>query len=428
MTTRVVAVCVFLLWAAPAGAVDTVMPGAGRSSPVVPIAPAFVNGLQLQPGLSNPGLNTGVGEPRGVPALNQPAPQLQGLEVPAFGFQKRAQTIPALPQSAVLTGQAAAPVAVAPLSVLQTQENAAALLPDVSRRHQEAEQSLVPAMQRVAREVSQKSEALEAPLEAVTRRGANAPSSEAFKRSGAEVFDILAAASGNGRDLSSGRVETGGFGGRSYESGLTQAGSAPESFDAPAGAGASRVVPAAGALPRVSESGEDPATVASRSFPGFADDDSGRGMLASPQAAQWTRGVALVTMEVVGQSLTLTDSSLLASAARRAALAAEGLLPSSVEMGSRDINDLSDALSDSRSARWTAAETLGSAVPGYRATNQAAALNAFVEPSRLAARSRSTHRVGVRIAHAFSGPAAWSFAAFLPLLLLALAGLSERRA
>lgn len=148
--------------------------------------------------------------------------------------------------------------------------------------------------------------------------------------------------------------------------------------------------------------------------------------MVSGTAVRLTRGVALVTMEVVGQSLSLSDSDLIAAAARRTAVEARNALVPAPPSQSSGFDELRDAPAELSSVRWTAAESLGSDAMTARSRRDTFPAASASQEATLA--ESAVLRGALAATDALSRARAdWSLAAFLPFLLL-LAGLSERRA
>ena len=391
-----------------AGAMDVAAPGAGRQAGVVPAAMPnnFSTGLQLQRGLTMPSINTSVGNAPSLPSMAD----LRALGETWFGLRDdNAAPIPALPQSLVVLGEASNGALLPTLEAGQS--------PDVTRVTPPAPGSQVLGMRRVSQELTEKTSQLQAPIETVAKKGPNAASSEGFRRAGDEIWDILAAPSrGDDQSMRGAGVMTGALRGGTVGSGLSASDSSSLGV-----VGSRGFLTAFGTVPAPIVEAEGAVNAGGRTFlfkTSSLNDASETS--ADGRTAFAPRGVALITMNVVGQTLVLSDAGAMA-AARRAAVAAMGVTDSS---GS----GAWERRVSRESANWAMAETVGSRTIESGSVGRVDALpESNTVKSDFGAVKAERARAGF-LSNVFEAPGLWSLAAFLPLLLLALAALPERLA
>lgn len=279
-------------------------------------------------------------------------------------------------------------------------------------------------MKRVSQELTRKTASLQEPLETAAKTGANAPSSEGFRRAGDEIWDVLSAMSRDDGGSSKGSpVLAGDLRGGVSGTGLSAPDSSLESRSEEGGG--SKGSPGFGtvSVPEVAAAGLE---------------NEGGGLplwktsilhetpetLAPGEASLAPRAVALITMDVVGQSLVLSDAGALAAARRAAAQVAASALDES----GADLLGRRDAVSLRESPSWTTVETLGSSAADFLPSVPSEGIfeqNAAGSDSKMlkADRVRASF-----LSNVFEGSGLWSLAALMPLLLLALTTLPERRA
>jgi hypothetical protein len=406
-----------------AGAVDTVMPGAGRQAGAVPVAMPynFSAGLKLQAAPSSlPSININVGQTPGLPSMAE----LRSMGEVWLGVRANNQTaIPTLPQSLVISGEVSNTALMPTGSAVLTPSQETGLSADVVRKTPPAPEIQVPGMKRVSEELTQKTASLHDPLEIAAKSGPNAPSSESARRAGDEIWDILSAPGRSDESsLKGGSVFAGGMRGESAGSGLSSEGASY--LGASREGGGSKGSPTFGAVSVPSAETEGPQNAAAResSLNASSPRDSGE----TPQAGQAVftpRAVALITMDVVGQSLVLSDAGTLA-AARRAAAAVESAMAVDGESRIEGLA-LRDAVLSPKTSNWTAAETLGSRVVApWPLMSESSASGQNTADSDFGALRADRARTAF-LSNVFEGSGLWSLAGLLPLLLLALTTLPD---
>jgi len=397
------------------------MPGAGRQAgPVVAITPNLSQTLPFQRDTGATELNTVTDKLMALPGSSE----LMHTGAGAVGL-RNAEAIPTLPQSAVVTGEALRTMPGQVNVQAFSPQQAALLSPNVERFIPQTSETTVPAFKRVAKEIQEKTARLEAPLQAVSNTGAGAPSASELHRLGEEIWDLMGFR-GQGGEKAPGSNRSG-VDGADHFAGASGQGLSQAQTQLQPSSDATGSAPTVGmrllGLTGSSDQQDGVATVRTRNSAELSSSVETQFSLEPSNPAS-PRGVALITMNVVGQSLILSDAGLAAEQARRAATAVSSSFGSSLAEGEQtsESNFSTSQLSvKARAARSSSAlaETAADTALAYSlaggATNAGAT---FVR----AAKTR-----GFSVPRAADGPGAWSWAALLPLLLLGLAALPEYR-
>ncbi|MBI3551514.1 MAG: hypothetical protein HY077_03280 [Elusimicrobia bacterium] len=418
---RLLVLASFLVSAAPwAAAADVSVAGAGRAGPVMPVAPNFAATLQLQRGVSSPELNTITDRIMALPG----AAQLRGLGA-WMGLEKPADPIPSLPQSSVIIGEALRTLPSSPRLDAAVSRGALLSSPDMSRMTPPASDTLVPAMKRVRREVEEKTALLQEPLEAVANKGVNAPSASELRRLSEKIWDIMAVPGRGDGERAAGAVNPTLSFGAGSTAGLSPAEPSPEASEAGRGSGHGSV--GLGTRLDAQAPGESDGTVPGHSSQGNSvrETDERAGALMDSHMA---KGVALLAMDVVGQSLIISEAGLVPGGAVRAATAVSGALDFAEDSSPSAATDSQRAFSYNRrrqlrlsAASWEPAEAAADStiILTSGGERRLAGLRFLMAVARTQ---------GAGLPRAADGPGPWSWAALLPLLLLGLAALPEYRA
>ncbi len=402
--------CAFAL-AASAGAADFAATHEGRATAAVPlITPGFSSTLQLQRGLGTSGLDTVTDKIMSLPG----AVELRQLGAAMMGFKNAPQSIPALPQSAVVSGPAFTPLEFSPQS-------------DAIRMNPPSEETLTPALKRLQREIAQKTERLQGPIETISKTGASAASPDELHRLGGEIWDTMAARGGNSElGVKAGNLGGGASAGLANE----QTPTVSENLLSRSSGGEFSSERGSANLSEASsvESG-GLKTSGLSSQPG--DSASAQTTVGELQESR-PRGVALLAMDVVGQSLILSEKGPAVDASREAAEEVFSALAAGNEAFDAVPRAGSSSSAYDRFNQKTLQGFTGDAgdLSAHSGVSTTLSAGAIVERLLSLVQQKSTKLTAPRSGSLVStptGPGLWSWAALLPLLLLAASTLPEFR-
>jgi hypothetical protein len=178
--------CLLLCLSAQSRAADVAVSGAGRAAPVPVLAPSLPQTMTLQKGVGTPDLGT-IGEKiMGLPGANE----LRDLGGQLMNLRKP-DAIPALPQSAIVTGEASRGLVVPGRLSEFTPKSVQAQGMDLTHQVPAAKTVYTPATKNFERDLNDKTERLQEPIAAVAKTGAGAPSASELKRLGEEIWDVM---------------------------------------------------------------------------------------------------------------------------------------------------------------------------------------------------------------------------------------------
>jgi hypothetical protein len=342
--------CLLLCLSARSWAADVAVSGAGRATPVPVLAPSLPQTMTLQKGVGAPDLGA-IGEKiMGLPG----AAELRDLGGQMMNLRKP-DAIPALPQSAVVTGEASRGLEVPGRLSALTPKTAQSLGLDLTHQTPAAKTVYAPATNNFERELNEKTERLQEPIAAVSKTGAGAPSASELKRLGEEIWDVmgLSGRGGDSRGQNDRRDPV--LGSVGAASSFGSAGTLAPSSSREEG-GSRGFVPAPGFASGVNDSLEAETVGAHSSS--LSSRETSNDSIAVPSNPFDTKAVALITMDVVGQSLLLSDSGLAAQAERGALAVVNASRGSELAENSNDVS-LRDAVAGEQGLRLKSLSAAG---------------------------------------------------------------------